>query len=91
MAVDTRSRRASVLGVAFPINLTPPLADGVIGTEDRGHLAYCYAGIAASAPSVINWMTATFVAASASATFVPASASATFAANSGLATFVPRE
>jgi hypothetical protein len=49
MAVDTRSRRASVLGLTLAFNLTLPLADSAVGTEDRAHVAYCYPGIAAAA------------------------------------------
>ena len=45
MAIDTRSRRASVLGVAIAVALTLPLADGALGTEDRAHVAFCYPGV----------------------------------------------
>ena len=48
MAIDTRSRRASVLGLALAAQLTLPLVDGAVGTADRQHLAYCYCGIASS-------------------------------------------
>jgi len=50
MAVDTRSRRASVLGLTLAFNLTLPLADAVVGDEDRAHVAYSYPGIAAASP-----------------------------------------
>jgi hypothetical protein len=49
MAVDTRSRRASVLGIALAVNLTLPLSDGTVGQPDRQHVAFCYPGILASA------------------------------------------
>lgn len=53
MAIDTRSKRASVLGLALAPLLTLPLADGTIGQADRQHIAYVYAGISTevSAPS----------------------------------------
>lgn len=50
MAVDTRSRRASVLGLGLAVLLTPPLADGAVGTEDRAHVALCYAGLTTASP-----------------------------------------
>ena len=49
MAVDTRSKRASVLGIAAAITLTLPLSDGTVGQPDRQHVACCYAGIEAAA------------------------------------------
>ena len=51
MAIDTRSRRASVLGVAVAVALTLPLADGSVSTENRAHVAFCYAGLAGPAAS----------------------------------------
>jgi hypothetical protein len=48
MAVDTRSRRASVLGVGLTAALTMPLADASVDQPDRQHVALCYAGISAS-------------------------------------------
>lgn len=51
MAVDTRSRRAACLGIAFACNLTLPLVDGTVGQPDRQHVAYCYPGIQADTPS----------------------------------------
>lgn len=54
MAIDTRSKRASVLGVALAVTLTLPLSDGAVGTADRAHVTGCYAGIAADAPAVVT-------------------------------------
>lgn len=51
MALDTRSRRASVIGLALAAQLTLPLADATVGQPDRQHVALCYPGIAASALS----------------------------------------
>jgi hypothetical protein len=48
MAIDTRSKRASVIGVASAMLLTLPLADGTVGQPDRQHVALCYAGIQAA-------------------------------------------
>jgi hypothetical protein len=47
MAVDTRSKRASVLGIGLAAALTLPLSDGTVGQADRAHVALCYAGITA--------------------------------------------
>jgi hypothetical protein len=47
MAVDTRSKRASVLGIGLAAALTLPLVDGTVGQADRQHVAFAYAGIAA--------------------------------------------
>jgi hypothetical protein len=51
MAVDTRSKRASVLGIGLAAALTLPLVDGTVGQPDRQHVAFCYAGVAASTVS----------------------------------------
>ncbi len=48
MAVDTRSKRASVLGIGLAAALTLPLSDGTVGQPDRQHVALCYPGITAS-------------------------------------------
>lgn len=45
MAVDTRAKRQSVLGI---MTLPPP--DNTIGAQDRGHVAGDYAGITFGAP-----------------------------------------
>lgn len=46
--VDTRNKRASVIGVAAAIALTLPAPDGTIVQADRQHAAFCYAGILAT-------------------------------------------
>lgn len=48
MAVDTRSKRASVLGIGLAAALTLPLPDGTVGQADRQHVAFCYPGITAA-------------------------------------------
>jgi hypothetical protein len=48
MAVDTRSRRASCLGIGLAAALTLPLSDGAVTQPDRQHVAFAYPGIAAS-------------------------------------------
>ena len=50
MAVDTRNKRASCLGIDGITRQVFPNPDGAIGQPDRQHVAYKYAGIAASAP-----------------------------------------
>lgn len=48
MAIDTQTKRRSVHG--YGIGTIAPLADGTIGSADREHMAWLYAGIAATAP-----------------------------------------
>lgn len=48
MAVDTRDRRFSMIGIAMPVPSMLPNPDGTIGTQDRAMLLWLYAGIALS-------------------------------------------
>ena len=50
MAVDTRSKRASVLGIGLAAALTLPLVDGTVAQADRQHVAFAYAGLIAGSP-----------------------------------------
>lgn len=52
MAVDTRNKRASALGVALAVTLTLPAPDGTVGQPDRQHAAYSYAGIEAAEENI---------------------------------------
>lgn len=45
--LDTRSKRASSVGIALSFVLAPPLPDGTIGQGDRQHIAVSYSGILA--------------------------------------------
>lgn len=55
MAVDTRPKRASALGVTIPIVPTFPLADGNIANQaDRQHAAFSYIGILAESPVAVT-------------------------------------
>lgn len=56
MAVDTRNKRASCLGIARTPPTVFPNPDGTIAQPDRQHTAYCYPGITASAPGGANLM-----------------------------------
>lgn len=47
MAIDTRAKRASVLGVAMAATLTLPAPDSTVGQPDRQGVAYAYSGIEA--------------------------------------------
>lgn len=61
MAVDTRNKRFSLIGLAAPMLLVLPLADGSFDTvADRQHLAYMYAGIQAANPVPIPNQTTIF-------------------------------
>lgn len=51
MAVDTRDKRASCLGLALSVPSLRPNPDGAMGTADRLVLLFCYAGVAAAAPA----------------------------------------
>jgi hypothetical protein len=49
MAVDTRNKRASVIGIAAVLAAVLPAPDATVAQADRQHVAYCYSGIEASA------------------------------------------
>lgn len=46
MAIDTRGKRASVLGLTLPFAMHMPIPDGTIADADRQHISWLYAGIA---------------------------------------------
>lgn len=50
MAIDTRDKRASVIGFSRPSGMTLPNPDGGLNQGDRQQVAYSYRGIAAAAP-----------------------------------------
>lgn len=50
MAIDTRDKRASVIGLDLPSGRVLPLP-GTLDSGDRLHLALLYRGIAASSPT----------------------------------------
>lgn len=45
MAINTRNKRFSLLGLAVPMMAVLPLADGTIIQADRQQFAYSYAGL----------------------------------------------
>ena len=49
--LDTRSKRASSVGILLVWFLAPPLPDGTISQGDRQHIAWSYSGIAATVVS----------------------------------------
>jgi len=54
MAVDTRSKRASSVGILIPSTLAPVLPDGTIAQADRQHVAFSYSGILATGAVVVT-------------------------------------
>ncbi len=50
--LDTRSKRASSVGILLVSILAPPLPDATIAQGDRQHIAWSYSGIAAAAPAI---------------------------------------
>lgn len=46
--LDSRSKRASSVGLLMPFLLAPPLPDGTLAAGDRQHSAFTYSGILAS-------------------------------------------
>ena len=48
MAIDSRDKRSAAIGVMRPFMRRSPLANSTIDAADRKHLAFCYAGIAAT-------------------------------------------
>jgi hypothetical protein len=43
--LDTRSKRASSVGIMLPFFAVPPLPDGTLGEGDRKHIAFSYSGL----------------------------------------------
>lgn len=55
MAVDTRDKRASVIGLDAPHTHVFPNPDGSLANaNDRGHMAMKYSGIAADPPADVG-------------------------------------
>lgn len=50
MPIDTRSKRASAVGLLLPFLLAPPAPDGTIEQRDRQHAAHAYSGVFAAFP-----------------------------------------
>jgi hypothetical protein len=50
--LDSRSKRASSVGILLVSVLSPVLPDGTIAQGDRQHVAWSYSGIAAAAPDI---------------------------------------
>ena len=50
MALDSRSKRASSVGLGLLFVLAPPSPDGALAQGDRQHIAASYAGVLAAAP-----------------------------------------
>lgn len=62
MAIDTETKRRSVLGMGIMALAIAPLADGTIANVDREHIVGIYAGIAPAAPTattLLNYIGAT--------------------------------
>jgi hypothetical protein len=57
--LDTRSKRASSVGILSLFVLAPPLPDGTIDQGDRQHIAWSYSGILAGAPPSIDLLDVT--------------------------------
>ncbi len=54
MAVDTRDKRASVLGLALAALVVLPQPAGAIDQADRQQVALCYRGILAGSPVAVD-------------------------------------
>lgn len=54
MAVDTRNKRASAVGLALAFSLMLPSPDGSITNADWAQCAASYAGIAAGIPVIVD-------------------------------------
>ena len=48
MAIDTRNRRASAIGLGLAVTLVLPAPDGAVTAADRQQVAYAYAGLTAA-------------------------------------------
>ena len=49
MAVDSKAKRMSCIGIGLPVPSLLPVADNSVSAADRLHLCWLYSGIAASA------------------------------------------
>jgi hypothetical protein len=61
MAIDTRERRASAIGMGRPWRVQLPRPDGTVATADRQQVGYRYVGIlsgAAVIPGLVNYIAA---------------------------------
>lgn len=56
MAVDTRSKRASAVGLHLPFVAVPVLPDGTLAQGDRQHIAFSYSGIAAATDAALAFV-----------------------------------
>ena len=56
--LDTRSKRASSVGILLTPILAPPLPDGAFDQGDRQHIAWSYSGIAAggAVAALSDWL-----------------------------------
>jgi hypothetical protein len=52
--MNTRSKRASSVGLGLLFMLAPPLADAAISQGDRQHIAISYSGILATALNLVE-------------------------------------
>jgi hypothetical protein len=50
MAIDTRSKRFSLMGLASPFVRPLPAPDGTVSAGDRAHFALMYSGLDLGAP-----------------------------------------
>jgi hypothetical protein len=56
MALDSRNKRGSALGIGLAALVVLPAPDGAIAQADRQQAAYSYAGIAAGALFTYNFV-----------------------------------
>jgi hypothetical protein len=54
MPLDTRSKRASSVGIGLLFLLAPPLPDATIAQGDRQHIAISYSGILAEEANIVD-------------------------------------
>ena len=73
MALDTRNKRASAVGLALAWRLVLPNPDGSLIQADRQQAALCYAGIDADEAIIVEARRLTTTAASRSRAATPAS------------------
>lgn len=59
MAVDTRNKRASILGIGLAAALVLPSPDGSVDAPDRPHVSFTYVGFTIEAPEALPSFTYT--------------------------------
>ncbi len=90
MAIDTRERRASLIGLGLPGLAVAPLPDGAVSEADRAQLGWLYAGLDYTAVPAVGLVALTLRARSVALTLEARSAALTLHPRSVALTLLER-